>query len=154
MRASFSASLPIVDRRTCGECTACCTHLPIPENVVGQASKPAGIPCPHLSHGGCGIYDHRPGVCSRFRCAWLSCEEWPENWRPEQSGLLCLRETLPDGRPGSLVMESRAGALLEPQAKDILLALMHSCAVVVVVGPDGKRRRMHGCWSETAAVSN
>jgi hypothetical protein len=146
-RDSFSVPLPVVAQRRCGDCTVCCTHLPIPEKVVAETAKPAGVPCPHLSLGGCGIYQNRPDVCSRFRCAWLSAEDWPETWRPEQSGLLCLREILPDGKPGSLVLESRAGALLEPQAKDILLALMRSCSVVVVVGPDGKRRRMHGCWA-------
>ena len=144
---SSSLALPVVQARTCGDCTACCTLLPIPEGIVGNAAKPAGAACPHLRNEGCGIYNDRPTACSRFRCAWLADQDWPDAWRPKQSGLLCLREILPDGRPGSLVQEVRSGALLEPKAKDILLALMYSCAVVVVIGPDGKRRRMDGCWA-------
>ena len=139
--------MPILDQRACGDCTACCTHLPIGEGVVGAEAKPSGVACPHLASRGCGIYDDRPVVCSRFRCAWLAAKNWPEAWRPEQSGLLCLREMLPDGKPGALVQEIRSGALLAPQAPDILLALMRTCAVVVVVGPDGQRRLMHGCWA-------
>lgn len=113
---------------------------------MGPAAKPAGAPCPHLNQSGCGVYPDRPAVCSRFRCAWLANRAWPETWRPDKSGLLCLRETLPDGTPGSLVLESRAGALLEAPAKEILLALMRVCATVVVAGPDGRLRLMRGCW--------
>ena len=146
--------LSTLEKRACGDCTACCTHLPIPAGIVGPAAKLAGAPCHHLSKSGCGIYDDRPAVCARFRCAWLAATDWPAAWRPDQSGLLCLREILPDGKPGALVQETRPGALLEPEAKDILLALMHSCAVVVVVGPDGRRRLMHGCWTPDVATAD
>jgi hypothetical protein len=146
--------LPVLETRSCGDCSACCTHLPIPEGVVGPAAKPGGVPCPHLAKRGCGRYDERPVICSRFRCAWLATEDWADAWRPDRSGLLCLREILADGQPAALVQETRSGALLEPPAKDILLALMHSCVHVVVVCPDGKRRRMHGSWMprETQSV--
>jgi hypothetical protein len=120
--------------------------LPIPEGVVGASAKPSGLPCPHLTDSGCGIYSRRPTVCTRFRCAWLAADDWPDAWRPDQSGLLCLHEILPDGRPGSLVMETRTGALLEPNAKHILLGLMRVSAVVVVIGPDRRARSMHGSW--------
>jgi hypothetical protein len=143
--------LPLINQRMCGDCTACCTWLPIPEGVVGGRAKPPGVACPHLSDSGCGIYCRRPVICEHFYCAWLATDNWPDAWRPDRSGLLCLHEILPDGKPGSLVLEIRPGALLAPQAKDILLALMRISAVVVVIGPDGRARSMQGCWDPEAA---
>lgn len=137
-------NVEIVISRTCGSCTVCCTHLPIPAQIVSAAAKPAGEACPHLCRAGCGIYSRRPEVCSRFQCAWLADGDWPEEWRPDLSGLLCLRETLHDGSAGALVAETRPGALLEPQGEAILLALLRNTRRVVVAGPDGKRYLMYG----------
>ena len=135
----------------CGSCTACCTHLPIPARIVSPAAKPAGEPCPHLCQSGCSIYQQRPDICARFQCAWLANGDWPEEWRPDRSGLLCLRETLADGLSGALVMETRPGALVEPLAKEILLQLLENTRRVVVAAPDGKRYLMYGAF-ETAAA--
>ena len=137
-------NVEIVFSRTCGSCTVCCTQLPIPAQVVSAAAKPAGEACLHLCRSGCGIYQHRPDVCTRFQCAWLADGDWPDEWRPDLSGVLCLRETLADGSTGALVTETRPGALLEPQGEAILLALLRNTRRVVVAGPDGKRYLMHG----------
>jgi hypothetical protein len=51
--------------RTCGECTACCVALGVPE-----IDKAAGDSCPHLSQR-CSIYDRRPYSCQAYRCLWL-----------------------------------------------------------------------------------
>jgi hypothetical protein len=143
--------LKIYYGRECGDCSECCTHLGIPAHVVSAAAKPAGEGCRHLCDSGCGIYDARPGVCARFRCAWLADHDWPDAWRPDQSGLLCLREFLDDGLPAALVSETRPGALLEPAAKEILLRLLENTSRVVVVGPDGKRHLMVGSYATEAA---
>jgi hypothetical protein len=118
--------------------------MPIPARIVSAEAKPAGQPCPHLCGAGCGVYQRRPEVCSRFQCAWLADGDWPEDWRPDLSGLLCLRERLADGSSGALVVETRPGALLEPQGEAILLALLENTRRVVVLAPDGKRYLMYG----------
>lgn len=52
---------------TCGDCTLCCTLLPVPE-----LDKPANTHCQHCIVGkGCSIYEDRPQVCRPFNCAWL-----------------------------------------------------------------------------------
>lgn len=144
------SSLPIL--RQCGECTACCTRLPIPPGIVSLEAKPAGAPCPHLCQAGCSIYALRPDICSRFQCAWLADGAWPGEWRPDRSGLLCLREILADGYPAALVMEARPGALLEPLAEAILLRLLQGARRVVVIAPDGSRHLMHGSYDPPAAA--
>lgn len=53
-------------KRECGLCTLCCTAL-----GVEDLDKPAGVPCVHLTPGGCGIYEDRPEQCRRFECDWL-----------------------------------------------------------------------------------
>ena len=63
--------------RTCGDCSACCTVLWIPQNAAMPEGKVAGVPCDKLitiggSTKGCGIYDSRPSVCSEYRCVWLA----------------------------------------------------------------------------------
>ena len=144
-------NVEIVFSRTCGSCTACCTHLPIPANVVSAPPKAAGESCPHLCKAGCVIYQDRPAICARFQCAWLANLDWPEEWRPEQSGLLCLRELMDDGSPAALVSEIRPGALLEPIAQEILLHLLENTRRVVVVAPDGSRHLMIGSYEPQAA---
>jgi len=89
--------------RNCGSCTACCIHLPIPAGEVGQGAKPAGMACLHLSRRGCAIYEQRPQLCANFGCVWHQDEIWPASWRPDQSGLLCLREQIQPDLPAALV---------------------------------------------------
>ena len=71
--------------RSCGECTACCTALTIPDP---ELRKPAGVPCVYLSPaGGCGIYERRPQVCKSFLCGWR-LYPLPEELRPDRAGVL------------------------------------------------------------------
>ena len=130
--------------RTCGDCTACCSRLPIPAGIVGPVAKPAGTPCPHLCSGGCAIYALRPQICADFRCAWLQNDTWPADWRPDISGMLCLREALAEDMPAALVYELREGALAEPAAATVLAELVESNALVVVVDAQEHRHVMPG----------
>jgi len=69
-------------RRTCGECTACCTALP-----VGEISKPQGVPCRQCTKVGCSIYQMRPRSCRDFECQWLKgCGE--DSQRPDLFGII------------------------------------------------------------------
>jgi hypothetical protein len=137
--------LPL-DHRHCGRCTACCTHLPIPAGVVGPGTKPAGVACPHLSGGGCRIYALRPAVCVAFRCAWLADGGWPDAWRPDQSGLFCLRERLGNGLPAAVAYEIQPGALDHQTAAAILAELQRTTAVVVAIDVHERRQRLVGRW--------
>ena len=84
-----------LDKRACGPCTACCAVLKID---VPELRKKARVPCPHLAASGCGIYAKRPPVCREFLCGWRLFEELGEDWRPDLSGVLMLRQA-PDELP-------------------------------------------------------
>jgi hypothetical protein len=147
------AALKLYDPRDCGDCTACCTHLPIGAGVVSADAKPAGKDCGHLCSQGCGIYELRPKACADFHCAWLNDRDWPEAWRPDESGLLCLREMLEENLPAALVYEIRRDALLLPVANEILTELVRISVVVAVVGIDQSRRLLPGQWRGDLSVS-
>lgn len=160
---AFMIDLPIIESNgftedrssaghVCGPCTACCVWLTVPAGEVSVEEKPAGVACPHVrADSGCRIYADRPGTCHSFRCAWLADEQWPASWRPHESGLLCLRETLDDDLPAALVYEIRAGALLEPVTAEILDELLRTTFVVAVVNFQKQNMRLPGRWRRDAA---
>ncbi|MBN2476218.1 MAG: hypothetical protein JXB62_16515 [Pirellulales bacterium] len=140
--------LPHHGVRTCRPCLACCVHLPIPPGMIGPGEKPAGIRCTHLGARGCRIYNRRPTMCANFRCAWLNNASWPETWRPDRSGLLCLREPIA-GRVAAAVYEICLGALQKPAATEILDALQRTTDVVAVVDARQRRWCLPGRQAET-----
>lgn len=76
----------LVQNRTCGECSACCTNLKIDD---GNFKKSADVRCPHLiSSVGCGIYQTRPAVCKAWYCAWRFMGQLGDEWRPDHSGII------------------------------------------------------------------
>ena len=135
--------------RECRPCVACCIHLPISAGHVGPGSKPAGIKCPHLCSAGCRTYARRLEFCVDFSCAWLKDENWPTSWRPDSSGLLCLREEVDNGSVAALVYELRHGSLHTPLAVEILDELQLAVDVIVVVDFHSQRRRLWIPRSET-----
>lgn len=70
----------------CGECTACCTVLPIK-----AISKPINTTCPHCE-GGCTIYDSKPQTCSEFECAYIQGANVPEGLRPDKCGVIFIKQ--------------------------------------------------------------
>ena len=130
--------------RRCGACTACCTHLPISSGQVGPGPKPAGVRCPHLGYAGCRIYMRRPRLCANFRCDWHRNQSWPQSWRPDRSGLLCLSEEIRKGLPAALVYEIRNAALETPSAAAILEQLKQNTVVIAVVDTRKRRHRIMG----------
>ena len=79
-------------KRSCGDCTACCTFLRIDSgttktltfHTAEDVSKPAGETCRFCTAQGCSIYDDRPIVCRAFKCDWL---EGRSGYKPEDHPL-------------------------------------------------------------------
>ena len=137
--------------RACHACTACCVQLPIPAGHVGTDCKPAGVECPSMHDCGCGIYASRPTICRDFRCAWLADPSWPDAWRPDLSGLLCLREPIANEHPAAAVYELRPDALVVAPAVEILAELQRTTTAVVLIDCGKNRRRLPGYWIERRA---
>ena len=108
-----------LDKRTCGPCTVCCVTLEID---TPEFRKKARVPCRHLTQSGCGIYAARPAVCRQFLCGWRLFDELGEDWRPDLSGVLVLRnapEELPAAWRGApygvhLVVNGGEAAVMRP----------------------------------------
>ena len=66
----------------CGECTLCCTLLP-----VKWMDKPAGEDCVHCD-GGCLIHETKPAECSDFECSWLQSNVDNDELRPDRCGVV------------------------------------------------------------------
>ncbi len=116
--------------RACGRCTVCCVELKID---VPQLRKKARVPCRHLTQSGCGIYEGRPPVCRQFLCGWRLFEELGDDWRPDLSGVLALRNA-PDEMPAAwaahapygvhLVVVGGEAAVMRPAFADYVARLL------------------------------
>jgi hypothetical protein len=75
-----AASMPaVVQGKSCGSCTKCCTVLGIPE-----LKKAAWDECAHVAAGlGCKIYSDRPRSCRKFICGWLLDPNMGPDLKPE-----------------------------------------------------------------------
>ena len=77
-------SLPVIQGRKCGECTACCNVL-----SVQELGKPYYIDCEHLKCDGCSIYESRPPTCRDYQCMWLEVADLIDDGdRPDKLGVL------------------------------------------------------------------
>lgn len=82
-------NLPIVsNKRECGTCTKCCEGW-LMGNVRGHEMY-TGKPCFFVEQGvGCKDYDNRPKYpCVSFNCGWKEIVEMPEEFKPENSGVI------------------------------------------------------------------
>jgi len=86
-------------------------------------------------------------MCVEFTCAWFRDPTWPAAWRPDRSGLMCLREMLEPGLPAAAVYEIAAGGLDRPENGDVLRNLVATTAVIAVVDLQRRSRRVLGTWS-------
>lgn len=76
-------SLPLPQfKRSCGECTACCTAL-----AVEEIDKGVGVTCAHVCTKGCEIYSDRPKSCGDFSCLWLD-GMFDLSERPDKLGIV------------------------------------------------------------------
>lgn len=89
---------PLVTGRECGTCQSCCIAPAINKPEV---QKRPGSPCLHSLQGGCNIYENRPDPCRTFFCAWRRSRDFPDDWRPDRSGVLAILEVneLPQFQP-------------------------------------------------------
>jgi len=132
------------EQRDCGDCHACCIYLPIPAGEVCPSAKPAGVVCHHLADHGCQIYQSRPATCRQFQCPWVTEKSWPVDWRPDRSGLLCLREEIGNGISAALVYELEPDAIQRPTTEPILAKLKESTVLVALVNVHQQRQLLHG----------
>ena len=79
----------LVPGRECGDCKICCVTLSID---APEIQKKSNSPCRHSLGGGCDIYETRPPVCRAFFCGWRRSAAFPEDWRPDQSGIFAVLE--------------------------------------------------------------
>lgn len=122
----------------CGECTACCTSLHVPE-----LDKPEGTPCLNLrSDGpGCASYDIRPKSCRDFNCLWrLGLLELGD--RPDKTGVIFDITAAGSryGRQCLVAREVREGAI--DTIMQILQQLASEGHLIILV--QGERRRLMG----------
>ena len=69
-------------KRSCGECQACCYAI-----GVIELGKPFSMRCEHQCNKGCAIYSRRPDSCEGYQCLWLSGIGSMGD-RPDKSGFL------------------------------------------------------------------
>ena len=119
-------------QRSCGTCTLCCKLLRVPE-----LEKPAGEWCAACRRGrGCGRYADRPPSCRLFECFWLMEEGFPDELRPDRSGVVIAFNEEPDGVVLHVDPE-RPDALARPPAADLVPALLkHYRRVCIACGED------------------
>jgi hypothetical protein len=93
-------NLELVQGRTCGECTLCCTVMAIDKPDI---QKEAGVKCRHCS-GDCTIYQTRPTLCRDFYCGWRQLPILDDSWRPDRSNVFVELEPMNDKIGLSLVL--------------------------------------------------
>ena len=124
-------------RRRCGNCTACCLVLQVPE-----LGKPRDIACPHAGNG-CKDYDHRPASCRSYRCMWLD-GFLDQRDKPNRIGIVLDRpDVMVSGEiwsdiPSVMIRVVHPGAKLARRAKEIINTLAERKAVLLARGDDRK----------------
>lgn len=114
--------------RVCGECTLCCAFFGVPE-----LEKPYGVACRHCTAAGCGIHPTRPQSCRNFECFWLMDESFPDEFRPDRSGVVAAFN---GGATNEAVLHldpARPDALAEPTGSELLAAVLAAFDRVFVV---------------------
>jgi hypothetical protein len=86
----------IVQGRECESCMMCCKAPTIRDP---ELEKPPGAWCRHAVPGkGCGIYDHRPGLCRRFYCHWMLNPALGPEWKPDRAKFVLYGDALSTNR--------------------------------------------------------
>jgi hypothetical protein len=69
------------DNRRCGECTLCCTLLPVKALAKGASER-----CKHQRGLGCNIYRKEgfPAECANWNCRWLINDDAGDLQRPDR----------------------------------------------------------------------
>jgi hypothetical protein len=104
---------------------------------VPELAKPAGAWCDVCEIGrGCGRYAARPTSCRNFECFWLMEEGFPDELRPDRSGVVIAL----DGEADTVVLHvdpDRPDALTRPAAEGLVPVLLrHYRRVAVACGEE------------------
>ena len=80
-------------KKSCGDCTACCSGALSGEAHGHHFYK--GRPCFFITKKGCSIYENRPeNPCVSFKCGFLSEPFFPEWMRPDLCGILATMRVM------------------------------------------------------------
>jgi len=131
--------LRVLSNRSCDGCVKCCEGW-LEGDVRGHKMS-SGKPCFYLSSNslGCAEYDDRPkDPCRDYRCVWLEDETFPDELKPNASGILVTkRQTF---LPGDVGMQradyyevKSASSSISPDAWDSVLSWLKSKQFHVVV---------------------
>lgn len=128
--------LNVINSRSCGECTACCTVL-----SVQELNKMRHQACEHVCKSGCEIYEKRPKECKNFKCAWLNdanIDVLNEDDRPDKLGILIWSEFVPNLGQSFFIDELWQDALKTPRAQEIFKRLISTNRPVIEMhqGPE------------------
>lgn len=77
----------VVAGRECGECRVCCIAPTIDDPEIQKRSGTRCRHCKDGGDGGCAIYESRPTPCRAFFCAWRRLASFPDDWRPDLTGV-------------------------------------------------------------------
>ena len=107
--------------KECGTCTKCCEGW-LKAKIIGHDMYP-GKPCFFVEIGkGCTIYEDRPkDPCKDFLCEWMKIESMPDEFKPENTGVIMHRQEN-NGNPYLSITESP----FSPSAKYLSWALVYA----------------------------
>jgi hypothetical protein len=130
----------LVPGRECGACRVCCAA---PSIDTPEIQKLSNSPCRHSLGGGCDIYETRPPVCRAFFCGWRRSAAFPDDWRPDQSGIFAMLETntLPPYGPlavGINLVGNASETVRRPDFIDFVIRNLRSNIALYLMLPDGK----------------
>jgi hypothetical protein len=133
----------LVRGRECGTCAVCCIMPTIDRKDI---QKLPGMRCRHSLQGGCNIYETRPDVCRTFYCGWRRSREFPEDWRPDTSGVFAALEVneLPQYQPLAIILNLVGNPLKIVRRPDFIDLVIRNVSNNVAVylalpGPPGKQ---------------
>jgi hypothetical protein len=112
-----------VPHRRCGDCTVCCTVMPVTE-----LAKPPYVTCSHCGPAGCGVYESRPLTCRGWSCEWWTGRlGLTDSQRPDKLGVMFSYH------PRFIVAhESRPGTALSKEAIRVLNRVKSQVALMFV----------------------
>lgn len=129
-----------LQKRVCGECTACCWYPDVHDddnNIISRAREL----CSYCEEKvGCSIYAKRPMVCREFSCLWLTgC--FSEEHRPDKLGVVVDIRPVPDGYETIFLYfrEVCAGALEKTEVKNLIKSMQKGRFLIVTIGLDGSQ---------------
>lgn len=139
-RVALKMERATMERRPCGECTACCTTHEVP-----TLSKTEWVRCEHLrtrtedSVAGCTIYAKRPAECAKWNCMWRKGFGQPHD-RPDISGVVFSVNADPQVITAH---ECSDGAFDRPEPNR-LIAELHRDGFIVVMKRFGEEPKVLG----------